>query len=387
MKGPVTSFKLGRVETMKVMMILFVLVSIQADLTDMKEQHPHSGNGNAAIDFKGVDVFWSIMEDLQKDQEPSDSDWNNLFSTPCYTYIIQSTSPKVLKKRFRLAYMPKLFKEREAIIEKGGYNARILNHLISVDKKQIARYVDSVQGNPFIEKSLLLTSEYLPKNFIKENKGLTPTISFGIFEPDGQASRDIIAMDIWFAMGIDVLKFFAHEAHHSFISNIRRPTKKVDDEGLRFLLMSIRQLHLEGIADLIDKREIIANADVTEEEDWYGYHYNNYFKETKETLKKIDDLLVESSSLNDNPKGKEIWNLLHFGTHPEAMHMALAIENTFGKDHIIAILDNPFKLFWSYQKVAHIRPQLAHKFSQESMDYLKSLEAQYLMESSNSTQN
>ena len=84
---------------------------------------------------------------------------------------------------------------------------------------------------------------------------------------------------------------------------------------------------------------------------------------------------------------KEIWNLLHFGTHPEAMHMALAIENTFGKDHIIAILDNPFKLFWSYQKVAHIRPQLAHKFSQESMDYLKSLEAQYLMESSNSTQN
>ncbi|MEO0572523.1 MAG: DUF5700 domain-containing putative Zn-dependent protease [Bacteroidota bacterium] len=376
-------FELKGKKIKNALVILFIFVSIKANLDYENMGNSFSMNGAKSIDFSGVDHFWPIMRNLKKDIEPPESDWNRLFATRCYQYIIQSTSQEKLKRRFRMAYMPQFSKERQAILQRGGYNARILNHLISVDKYKITRYIDSIQGNPFIEKSLQLTSTYLPENFIKENKGLTPTISFGVFEPDGQASRQIIAMDIWFAMGIDVEKFFAHEAHHSFISNIRRPTKEVDDEGLRFLLMSIRQLHLEGIADLIDKRDILANGNVSEEEDWYGYHYNKYFQEAKETLKKIDSLMKESSSLNGDAKGKEIWGLLHFGTHPEAMHMALTIENTFGKDHIIEILDNPFKIFWSYQKVASVRPQLAHKFSKESMDYLKSLEANYLTEPKN----
>jgi hypothetical protein len=186
-----------------------------------------------------------------------------------------------------------------------------------------------------------------------------------------------------FAQNINLNLFLAHEAHHFFMAMIRKELKPATDENEEFILRSIKQLQLEGIADLIDKQDILQLPDTLKEEDnWYGYHYKIYYAEAKSTLSRVDNLLSQyySAEIPDPETGRLIWNSFHFGTHPEALHMALLIENTFGPDQILTLLENPFDFFRSYQQAALKHSEKGWVFSEESLKYIQLLEDKYLVQ-------
>jgi len=54
--------------------------------------------------------------------------------------------------------------------------------------------------------------------------------------------------------------------------------------------------------------------------------------------------------------------------------MALLIEKTFGRDHILTLLDNPCDFLRSYQQAALQHPEKGWVFSEESLEYLRLLE-------------
>lgn len=330
------------------------------------------------INYFGVDLFWGIMHDLTQDQDPGKAKWDALFETACYTYISKSTSRERLINRFEIAFMPSRVDEKKKYIANGGYNAMILQHLEKVRKNEslLKAYADSMKRTSMLESALELTKKYLPEGFIQQNPELYPSVSFGFFEPDGQASSKIIAIDLGFAQSIDFKAFLAHEAHHFFVGNVRRQFKETESD-VSYVLQAIRQLHLEGMADLIDKKQILELPDDLKESDnWYAYHYRIHYKNAQETFSKIDQWL--QGDLDET--GKKIWQALHFGTHPEALHMALLIEDTFGKDHIIDIIPNPFDFFRSYQRAAKLHPDRGWVFSDAAMAKLELLEKEYLIE-------
>ena len=332
------------------------------------------------VDFSGVDAFWKVSESLQLNKLPAESAWDSLFNTPCYAYLRQNENRNVLMQRFIKAYLPS--NEESKTSAQNPYEERIKNHLITAghQRKSIERFVDSLRRIDLLKNSLPLTQQYLPDGFVKDKTELYPPIAFGIFEPDGKADGEIIVIDAAFAMDIDLTKFLAHEAHHFFMSKIRSKMRKAP-EGVEEILRSIRQLHLEGIADLIDKRSILATpATLTEKDDWYAFHYKNHFNNAKKTFSSIDSLLSVCSDSVDLPlNGGKIWRSLHFGTHPEALHMSLLIEDTFGRDSILASLKNPFDYFRLYREAAIKDPGRGHVFSEKSMNYLERLEKEYLL--------
>lgn len=333
------------------------------------------------IDFNGLDKFWAISDELSADQLPSDLQWEALFDTACYRKIRQVYPETQMKQWFKIALMPSLDRDRDSALSIGNYQSMIINHLINarLSKLAIRSFIDSLKQQPFLENALVLTQSYLPENFVQANKDLYPPVAFGIFEPDGKADSEIIAIDAAFAMRIDFHRFLAHEAHHFFMGKIRKEMREAS-EADTYVLRSIRQLHLEGIADLIDKKQILDLPDTLEEKDnWYSFHYRRHYKAARETLKKVDSLIakIHSSSASEET-GKKIWNSFHFGTHPEALHMALLIESTFGKEHIIKDLSNPFEFLRSYQKAAISAPEKGHVFSKNTLEFFDYLEDAYL---------
>lgn len=333
------------------------------------------------IDYQGFNKFWPISDKLSADQTPSNLEWEELFDTACYQKIKQDYNEELMKQRFNIAFMPSLKRERDSVLSVGSYESRILNHLINArqSKVEIHHFIDSLKAQPFLKNALELTQTYLPGNFIVENKNLYPPVAFGIFEPDGKADSEIIAIDAAFARSIDFQRFLAHEAHHFFIGKIRKKMREASGAD-SYMLRTIRQLHLEGIADLIDKKQILDLPDTLEERDnWYSFHYRRHYKSARETLKKVDSLIAILQSPHASEEtGKKIWNSFHFGTHPEALHMALLIESTFGKDHIIKDLSNPFEFLRSYQKAAISAPENGHVFSKNTLEYFDYLEDTYL---------
>ncbi len=332
------------------------------------------------VDYSGVEQFWKTLELLSANSEPTPEEWDHLFTTPCYAYIAKGGRAEQIKKRFMLAYMPSLKDEKERALSKNNYEARIIKHLdhVNTHKAHIHKYIDSLKKVDILINALKLTQNYLPANFVKENKESYPPVAFGIFEPDGQANSKMIAVDIAFAQLIDFNAFFAHEAHHFFISKIRRPMKPAEG-GEEHILKTIRQLHFEGIADLIDKKGIIATPDTLKEaEDWYAFHYKNHYNKARATFQKLDHLIgLCADGIDRDKNGKLVAEALHFGTHPEALHMSMLIEDTYGREKIIQLLNSPFDFFRAYRRAAKKNPSRGWVFSQKTMRYLAQLETRY----------
>lgn len=327
-------------------------------------------------DRKGVSKFWLIQRSLEKGEEPSSRLWKELFSTPYFGYLSQSKTEQGIMETFRIAFHPERRDECDSLTMIGNYDSRVLSHLKHIPAKRvnINDYLDSLMNLNFMENSLIKTSYYLPENYIEHNQHLKPKIAFGIYEPDGMASDKMIAIDVAFATSIDFDLFLAHELHHFFLGNLRRDMRKGESDSDEYLLMTIRQLHYEGIADLIDKKGILEIKEVEESENWYAYHYNRHYDNARNTFSKIDTMLSSGGKV-----GKAVWNSLHFGTHPEALHMAKLIEDELGKEGIMSVLDNPFDFIRAYQEAAIINPQKGSVFSSETLERFNQLEARYLI--------
>jgi len=333
------------------------------------------------IEFEGVEYFWNIVEKIEKNNEPTIQDWDQLFGTVAYNYLAKESGRELIIDRISIAYSPQKASERNEILTKNNYESMILEHLNKARSNRIIieKYTDSLRHAPLLSNSLKDTQKYLPKHFINRHKDAYPSLAFAIFEPDGKANNEIIVVDVAFARQIDLKLFLAHEAHHFFISKIRKQMKSAED-NMEYILKTIRQLHLEGIADLIDKRGILTSPEtLSEDENWYAYHYKNYYNNARQTFSKIDHLIQNYNVSGNEDIGESIWKTLHFGTHPEAMHMALLIEKAFGRQHIITLLENPFDYLRSYQKAAILYPDEGWVFSDASMSFFNGLEKSYLI--------
>ena len=100
--------------------------------------------------------------------------------------------------------------------------------------------------------------EYLPDSLSVEND--STLISMMVFQPDAFAipEDNVVLLDVLFAYnyGDGFEKFLGHEFHHIYLIKYLSKLKPVDYEK-DVLMWSIDKLRLEGLADLVDKADIL----------------------------------------------------------------------------------------------------------------------------------
>lgn len=326
------------------------------------------------VDFSGVDAFWDITAKVKK-HTVTDADWDRLFSTGYYKFYVAWNQRKYMQRVLTMAFDPSMLRKRDSIMKTSLWSATVLKHLVATDslKAEITAYREALEEKDIFGEASELASKYLPKNLIEKSKR-RPDISFGLFQPDGNANSNSIVMDLNFARGVDIIAVIAHELHHFYTYNYRVKFNEVETSDNFGIIKAVTQLQLEGIADLIDKETPI---DSSHPKSSLSEKHRLVLEDPFPALKKVDSLLTYISEHPESTRqnGLLIRDLLPLGGHPHGHHMARTILKTEGHAVLLSTLINPFDFIRAYNK-AIAKASGTPAFSEKSLRFLAKVEEQ-----------
>lgn len=332
----------------------------------------------ANVDFSGVEMFLELTALLEKDIEPTEEQWNALFSTPGYAVLIRRefNTQDFFKERFRLAFMPSLEEELEARLqEETGFVARFLPHYVRAKKERhlIEKAVSELKNLSFVQEAVEEAKKYLPDFELRSY----PPVSFVIFGLDARGYVPVV-LDIFYTLeNRDYLKtFVGHEFHHYYRNFF------YDFSQDRQILWVINQVQGEGIADQINVGEWFHDENLYPEYAKKAKYkgYLEWYEKSPEIIRKMDRLF---SAMYDSPEqkgtlGAELQETVPLSGHPTGFYMANLILEQLGKDVLIEDVKNPFAFFRHYKEAADKKKGDTPSFSEKSLQFIRLLEKRYM---------
>jgi hypothetical protein len=349
---------------------------------------------NPGFDFSSLDQFFYIVSILEKDQQPSDADWDALFATTGYKTLMSHEkslfNEKYFKKYFSLAFMPSrkeaLEKELAELREKGkksfGYylRASYVAHYVNIRdrKEEMLAFVDSLKYTPMTDAAVEKARAFLPDMEISG----TPSVCFIVFGNDGRGYSPVI-MDLGYIMafGPDLLLLFGHEYHHYYIHQIwKYDEERVEEKDAPFM-WAIGQIYKEGLADQVDKVKRYYEGEVNPYHAAWADKFKNAVEDTPQVISVLNTIL---ESMADEPEarlelGREFSRSVPQSGHPTGFYMSRMIRENLGKEALIRDAGNPFAFFRTYNQAAS-GVQDAPLFSDKAMGVIEELEMKYVGE-------
>ena len=359
---------------------------------------------NPNFEFSGVHEFWNIMDVLILDKEPGDKQWEALFSTPGYAELFRREfKAKTFKRYYRAAYMPSKATDKDVIksaAAEGGNKFRIwfANSMFESleysrkNKEKVIAKVKSFETFPYTENAIKELLMYLPEDRV----GAPPDVSFIIFNDSRGYTPVIMSIDeltreeealtpermaILEKEGYTKQRphvlYFAHEFFHYYRDQkleFKFPDRESDDYSL---IWRLNQIENEGIADLINVRQLYLNgccfADTEGAEQIRDEQSQqpDVIRQFNEILSKIHEEPFRKKELNT-----EIRRLITRAGHPTGFYMANVILEHIGRQALVDVVRNPFKFFDLYNKAAR-KDGNTPMFSKKSLQLLKELEQKY----------
>jgi len=297
------------------------------------------------FDFSGMDRFWTVFETLQGDQEPSAADWEALFSTPGYGVLTESEfSRDFLIRSFRLAFKPSLREQLEAALESDRFG--LLRHYLQVaaDPAKVRRQQEELATSGYLQDFAIKRAlEYLPLSGVEEY----PLVSFVIFANDARGYSPIV-LDVLATINLsDFLPLFlAHECHHYYRNQLLSVDYRRASGEWRDLLRVLDQIQGEGVADLIDKEELMAGGHP------FVSGYAEAVARAPEFLKTMDGILADlgKGAVNSEKAGELLNEALPMSGHPVGFYMARTIRNRLGTAEMVRRVGNPFAFLTLYDQ-------------------------------------
>jgi hypothetical protein len=333
---------------------------------------------------EGLKKFWSITQTLKKNDVVSEKDWQSLWNCTGYNeWMSSERSQKIFKDYFSLVYNLVLKDSLDKEIKKSkGYRVVMFEHFIEAKQKEeeLKEFIKHLKASNIIEEAKTIASKHLPSNFDLNKDSIEITLM--LFQPDAFAieGKNLIIMDVLHAYnyGKDLKKLLAHELHHVYVLDYISKLKKVEENDIYFpLIQSIDKIRLEGLANLIDKDDILNRKNKTNYESEFSKHYNN----SQTQLIKIDSLLQELSIKDETfveDYGKQIRRELKFSGHPLGLYIAKLIQDNFDEEELLSCLKNPFIFLKLYNKVAKLQTNKYYILSDKSMRFLEELEYKFI---------
>ncbi len=362
--------------------IAFVLVAGMVP-TGFVQSAPDTGS----IDFSGVEQFWALADTLSADDLPTDDQWHALLSTRAYRYLVEvNRRDRVLRTYLPLAFMPSQRVERERRLKDGTFESRqYLAHFVDAlaQRPALDAFATQIRNQHVLAQALSRAGEFLPRGVVENTP--PPVVSVAIFEPDAFGDADYgIIVDLLFATRVDLVSLLGHEAHHYYVHQ-QYPVRQLDRNRDDYALVhALDQLRLEGVADFIDKPDILDASADREELRETRTRYRQLYGESPERLHHIDALLSEVAA--DPAKlagnGQKAWELLPNGGHPQGFFMATQIDHQLGRAALVAAVSSPFAFVRAYSRAADERhePQLCPSFSAAAIEVLNRLERDHLQQ-------
>ncbi|MGM0405039.1 MAG: DUF5700 domain-containing putative Zn-dependent protease [Thermoplasmatota archaeon] len=309
------------------------------------------------IDLSGVYQFWELVSVFEKGEEPSDERWDPLFETPGYKILTEvEFSKKFLKKVFRKAF---LGGDGETDLEK-----MMIKHLRDVrsDREELNVFLSKVIDGGLYDEAVEKALKWLPFDEVE----YYPPVSFLFFQKDARGYVPIVFdLHLGYLLGDDLPLLLGHEMHHFY-----RNMKVSFDPGIedRDIVWALNQIHMEGIADQINKELIFGDDPVFGEE--FKRRYVKNYDEAEKYISKLDRWMTEY----DPDTGEEIKDGLPLSGHPVGLFMVEKVIENGGKDELIENYADPFYFFELYSDL--VGDELG--FSEKSLKLIKDLSEKYM---------
>ncbi len=328
------------------------------------------------MDFSGMNVFWEIMESLEKDIMPPEEKWDDLFNTPGYiTGNEHEFSHDYFKKYYTLAYMPSKQKELETELQRSSFYTPYLRHIADIKKHKediIKKQKELESSDEVFMEALERVKRYLPEGIIE--KYPKPTVAFMIFGPDGRGYETLLVDLVYFLENEErAVSFMAHEMHHYYQNK-----ESVMREGEAELLWVIKQIYAEGLADQIDKKVEFFGDGVTAQSD-RAKRFRELVDDSPNVIRKMDSL-IKDIVLNPElykTNALKISGLVPQSGHPTGYYMAFALCDHAGPENLVEDFGNPFSFFRRYNDMARRSNGKYPPFSDESIQLIGDLEKRY----------
>lgn len=359
---------------------------------------------NPNFEFSGINEFWKIMDVLIQDKEPTKEQWEALFSTPGYAELInREFKAETFKRYYRAAYMSSKVADIEAMknaaAEEGNkFRIWFSNSMFESleysrkNKKKIIAKVKSFDTFPYTGNAIKELLMYLPEDRV----GAPPDVSFIIFNDSRGYTPVIMSIneltreeELLTPERLAILQkkgytkqrphvlYFAHEFFHYYRDQkleFKFPDRESDDYSL---IWRLDQIENEGIADLINVRQLYLDGCCFADTEW-AEQIRGEQAQQPDVIIEFDNIL---SKIYDQPSlqkelNSKIRRLITRAGHPTGFYMANVILEQFGRKALVDVVRNPFKFFYLYNKAAK-KDGEAPVFSTKSIQLIKNLEKKY----------
>lgn len=332
-----------------------------------------------SFDFSAIEPFWEIMDTLAKDLEPSEHLWEKMLGTPGYKTLIENEFKySWMQSYLRHAVMPSKQTESREWAAKGYWDTIFHCHLREVyaHRKDIEDFIQVINNPDFIHQSVAIAREYWPDQKVPAG---VPPISFLFFSMDARGYNPVV-IDLYFALDRyrkgQLYELIAHEIHHYYRNQVLSFNLPPDDSPDQQVVHVLNQVHMEGVADQIDKRKSLANPFYASQNE----RYQKLLKTTPEDLMSLDSLLAIYPETPDSLKPKiarQIARSTPNSGHPMGYFMSTIIRESLSMDEVLSDIGNPFQFFINYNRAAASHPADVPVFSDEAINCLSTLESVY----------
>ena len=309
------------------------------------------------IDLSGVYQFWELFKVMDEGEEPSDERWDSLFKTPGYKILTEvEFSKEFLKKVFRKAFLGE--------VGETGLENMMIEHLSDVrsDREELNKFLSEVIDGGLYDEAVDKALEWLPFDEVE----YYPQVSFLFFQKDARGYVPIVFdLKLAYSLGDDLPLLLGHEMHHFY-----RNMEVSFDPGIedRDLVWTLNQIHMEGMADQINKELIFGDDPVFGEE--FQRRYLKNYDEAEKYISKLDKWMTEYTS----DTGEEIKDGLPMSGHPVGFFMVEKVIENGGKEELVENYADPFYFFELYSDLV----EGEFSFSEKSLELVRKLGRKYL---------
>ncbi|KOY86659.1 hypothetical protein AD998_11350 [bacterium 336/3] len=364
-------------KNMKIFSLLFLLSFMIGCKKDVSQPFIKGGNPVGLIDTRGLDRYINIAQRLSNQQEPSQQEWDSLFVTPFYhlfIYQYKYSTPDEQKNELRVVY-----KSQNYTSEQLAKYAHHFEYKKRLDSLQA--YSNNIKNGLIREELKKYLFPYLPKRL--QNMEVPPVVYTYYFGEEANGLENMILQDALLAFKVDNYAkgvLTAHEAFHSIATKslISRYQVKLKSTDVRSIITeSLIGISQEGIADLIDK-EILGKVGSPVYDVFQTFTVN----EEEKSINFIKNLDKELIRISQNPFISDLkafkQSIMAYAGHQPGRYMGKAIKITGQLNDLITDIENPFAFIYAYNKAANQLKGNYPVFSNESLNYLKSIEQQII---------
>jgi len=331
-------------------------------------------------DTSAMAQIFQLMERLERDEEPSQADWDALFGTAGYRTMLareRSRGPLFYSDNLRISCKPSLAKEYDRILRtpEAGWEkevmAKSLPHFrkAQLRRSELKAMLLELEQNDIGPKVLDMATPYAPHGV----QAGDASVAFLLFGPDARGYDPIIVDALFYLdQGKQRELTLAHELHH--LMRGRQEARQVN--GSEEAVWCLRQIMLEGIADRINKAPVLEAVG-----DGYGFRSSEEGKDYLEQLERcpdiirsMDALLVRMAKAAEQAEalGRQLVKLVPRSGHLPGYYMASLIETRLGRSRLIEEQVNPASFFSLYDEAA-AKDGKAPRFSKVTLAYIRHL--------------